>query len=557
MVRRMFGLVYKEIRGLHQAAYVLALFAFISQILAIIRDRILAGEFGAGETLDIYYTAFRIPDVLFVLFASTLSVYVLIPFVVNTQRDFGAKTASVLLSNIALLFCVAYSLIAALLIVTASWYVPFVFPGITDVETLVTLLQILLLQPFFLGLSSLFGVITQMSHRFVLYALSPLVYNVGIIFGVVVLYPLIGIAGLAWGVVLGAVLHCAIQWPLIRKSPVHFLLPSTWLWADIRAVLAVSVPRALTLSAGQLVLLVIVSVAGVLSVGSVSVFQFAFNLQSVPLAIIGVSYSVAAFPTLAQLYASKHMDEFAKYIMTALRHIVFWSVPVIVLCIVLRAQLVRVILGSGSFDWEDTRLTAAVFAVLITALLAHGVNLLLVRAFYAGGNTRTPFLVTLAGSLLAIGAVMFATTWYTANSALAISIAKALRVSDVAGTEIIMLGMVYAFALIIQSLVLFALAVRSFSLPTHLLGTQLRDAAIASLFGGVGAYAALQFLVSGLNTETFIGIFLQGLLAGVFGLIGVILGYALMKSPELHEVAGAINRKLFKTDVVAPEQDIL
>jgi len=422
---------------------------------------------------------------------------------------------------------------------------------------LTLLVQILLLQPFFLGLSSLFGVVTQLSHRFVLYALSPLVYNVGIIFGIFFLYPLFGLAGIAFGVVLGAIAHCAIQWPLVRRSNLRFGFSTRVNWPRIRRVLYTSIPRACTLSLNQIVLLVLVSIAGTLTAGSVSVMQFALNLQAVPLAIIGASYSVAAFPRLAQLFAEDKKELFAQYIMTALRHIIFWSVPVIVLCIVLRAQLVRVILGSGSFNWEDTRLTAAVFAVFIVALLAHGINLLLVRAFYAGGNTRIPLYASLVGATIAISAAYAFTTWYSINSSVATWIAAQLRVTDVAGTEVIFIALAYTIALILQSCLLFWWAKRSFLLPTMHLNTQLQNACVAALFGGVAAYAALQFFVVGVNTQAFLGIFLQGLLAGIFGIIGVILGYSVMGSNELREVSQAINKRIFKTNVVAPQSDIL
>jgi len=134
-----------------------------------------------------------------------------------------------------------------------------------------------------------------------------------------------------------------------------------------------------------------------MAVGSVSVLQFAFNLQSVPLAIIGVSYSVAAFPTLAELLAKQKQLDFNLYVLTAIRHIIFWSLPIVALVIVLRAQIVRVLLGSGSFDWDDTRLTAAVLAVFVVTLTMQAILLLLTRALYAGGRTMLPLILACAG----------------------------------------------------------------------------------------------------------------------------------------------------------------
>ncbi len=556
MVRRVINLVYKEVRGLHQAAYILGLFAFGSQLLALVRDRLLAGQFGAGPELDIYYAAFRIPDLLYVLFASTLSVYVLIPFVAR-KREEGGDQAKRLLSQIFSLFLVVYTVLALLIIVLAPYITPVLFPGIENQAELVTVTQILLLQPLLLGVSSLFGVVTQLGHRFVLYALSPLVYNIGIIFGIVFFYPYLGLSGIALGVVLGAFGHMLIQLPLVRKSSLAFRLTTKIDWITIKSVLAVSIPRAITLSCNQIVLLVLVGLASVMAVGSVSVLQFAYNLQSVPLAIIGVSYSVAAFPVLAELYAAKAQDKFKLHIITALRHIIFWSVPAAVLIIVLRAQIVRVVLGSGSFDWADTRLTAAILAVLVIALCAHAINLLMVRAFYAGGNTRTPLIVAVIGGLVAVASSYSFAYMYSTSEPIRLAVTTLMRVPDVAGSEVLALAFGYAIAIVMQSLALIWLVHREFKLDISWLASHLGRSMFAALLGGFMAYASLNFIVAGLNTDTFIGIALQGLVGGVAGVIGVVLGYFVLRSPELQEVLAAFHKRILKTDVVAPQRDVI
>src|SRR3989344_3840213 len=358
MVRRVLQLMYSEIRGLHQAAYILALFAFGSQMLALVRDRLLAHSFGAGGELDLYYAAFRIPDLL----------YVLLPFVTTARANKGDEAGAEVLGQMFTVFLLLYVSIAAVLFVIVPYLVPIFFPGLMVYgDTLIVLIRILLLQPFLLGISSLFGVVTQLSHRFILYAISPLIYNLGIIAGITLLYPYFGMSGLAMGVVIGALGHMLVQYPLVSQSEFAFKLVKAFDWKFLRSVCMVAVPRALTLSVHQLVLLAFIGVATTMTVGSVSVFQFAFNLQSVPLAIIGMSYSVAAFPVLADLFAKKDSSAFNMHVMTALRHIIFWSFPIIALVVVLRAQIVRVVLGSGAFDWNDTRLTAAVLALFIVA----------------------------------------------------------------------------------------------------------------------------------------------------------------------------------------------
>lgn len=557
MVRRVLNLVFREVTGLHQAAYVLALFAFGSQLLALVRDRILASTFGADAMLDIYYAAFRIPDLLFVLFASTLSVYVLLPFVASYTESDGADRARALLGQVMTVFLIGYAVLAVLLMLLAPSVMQWLFPNIANQSLLVMVTRVLLLQPVFLGLSSLCGVVTQYHNRFVLHAISPLVYNVGIIFGIVALFPLFGLVGVAYGVVLGAIGHVLVQLPLIRKSQFAFRPTMQLQWSELGQVIFTSLPRAITLSLNQITLLALFSVGSAMAVGSVAVFQFAFNLQSVPLAIIGVSYSVAAFPTLAKLYAGKDLARFQQQIVTALRHIIFWSVPVIALCVVLRAQLVRVILGSGAFNWEDTRLTAAVFAVLILSLVAHGINLLLLRALYAGGDTRTPFIVSLFTAGTTIGLVYWLHAMYLANTTLQTAVATTLRVSDVAGTEVLVLGLAYTTGIWLQTVLFVFITHRRFTLLWREPIRVSLHATLAGLIGGVAAYVALNFLVTGLNINTFIGIFLQGALAALFGLAGVILTYVLLGSPELREMSQAVSKRIFKTDVVATQKHVL
>src|SRR3990167_5363230 len=215
MVRAFLSAMGVEVRGMHQAAYLLALFALLSQLLALVRDRLLAASFGAGPTLDVYYAAFRVPDLLFATVASLLSLYALLPVLSKLEQD-GRGSAG-FLSRVLLLFFAAMAVCAAVLFVLAPYLAPLVAPGLNS-STLVTLMQILLLQPILLGASNIVASFTQLRHRFVLYSVSPLLYNVGIIFGIVVLYPRLGLAGLGWGVVAGAALHLLVQLPYFARE---------------------------------------------------------------------------------------------------------------------------------------------------------------------------------------------------------------------------------------------------------------------------------------------------------------------------------------------------
>ncbi len=547
MVKRVFNFVYKEVRGLHQAAYVLALFAFASQLLAIVRDRLLAHTFGAGTELDLYYAAFRIPDLLFVLFASALSVFVLLPFVTQSSESEDNKSGAKVLSQMFTLFLIAYAVLAGILALSVPVYVDNLFPGLTDSTGELTLMiRILLLQPLLLGISSLFGVVTQMNHRFVLYAISPLLYNIGIIIGVVFLYPIFDLIGLAYGVLLGALGHMLVQLPYIIGSSFKFGLTFKFDWSLIKRILAVAIPRALTLSTNQLVMLVLVSMATLMTVGSVAVFQFASNLQSFTLAIIGDSYSIAAFPTLSSLFAKQDSNGFNLQLVTAFRHIIFWSVPIIAMVIVLRAQIVRVLLGSGEFDWSDTRLTAAVLAVFVLSLAAQAILLLLTRAFYACGKTLAPLLIAIFSGSVTVAMAFWLQNLYLNSPSLQELVESTLRLSSIAGSEVLVLVTAFVIGQFLQLTLMMVMSVKIFGINYGPLGRLLSQSIVAALVGGAVAYGTLYFIVDGINQDTFLGILLQGFVAGLVGMIVVGIVYYLFRSQELMEIIKSFRSKIIK-----------
>jgi putative peptidoglycan lipid II flippase len=558
MVRRALSLVYTEIRGLHQAASLLALFAVGSQLLAVVRDRLLAHTFGAGVELDVYYAAFRIPDVLYVLLVSVLSVYVLLPFVDRARAEHGEPAAARVLSHCFSVFLYAYVVLVAALWVLVPSMLPVLFPGFADAaayDTLTTLTRIMLLQPFLLGLSTLVGVITQAERRFVLYACAPLLYNLGIIVGVTVFYPLWGLSGLAGGVILGAAAHFAIQYPAAAASSLRFSYVWPTDWGLIGTILRAALPRALALSAHQVSLLILMSMATTLTVGSVAVFQLAFNLQSVPLAVVGMSYSVAAFPLLSAYMANDDRHNFNLHVLTALRHIIFWALPIAGLIIVLRAQLVRVLFGSGGFDWDDTRLTAAVLALLVVSLVAQALLLLLVRAQYAAGRPFTPLWVALAGVFVTIGCTVGGLQLFATSEGFRMALETTLRVTGVPGTEVLVLALGFSVGMLVEVLLLLVVSVSLFGLRGSSLLRPTGEALLAAVGGGMATYLTLNFVVDGINQQTFVGMLLQGMVAGTVGLSVVVLLYYVVGSSELRELIRSWKARFFQSTMVAPQVD--
>jgi putative peptidoglycan lipid II flippase len=558
MVKKVWQLLSREWHGLHEAAYLLGFFAFLSQLLALLRDRLLAHTFGASHLLDLYYAAFRIPDFIFVSLGSIVSLSVLIPFLLEKIERSEGEAKHFLTQ----LFSFFFLLIAAVSAV-AYWLTPTILPrlfpdyvGDANYLDLVAMSRVLLLSPLFLGLSNFLASVTQIYKRFFIYALSPLLYNLGIIAGVLWLYPTWGLTGLVWGVALGAALHCLIQVPFVLKQGLLPRFTSNIHWSSIRKVVLLSLPRTITLSANEISELFLISLASLLTAGSISVFSFGFNLQGVPLSIIGVSYSLAAFPVLTKLFTSGETEKFIKQMINSAQHIIFWTLPATVLFIVLRAQVVRVILGTGRFDWSDTRLTAATLALFVLSLVPQSLSLLFVRSYYARGRTWTPLLLNVISSAVIIGGSWGLVWVFRSSQFFRYFIGDLLKVDNLKGAEVLMLPLGFSLGLLLNLLLHWRFFHRdypSFSQPV------LRTfwcSFSASVIAGAFAYLALNFFSNIFDLEIFWGIFAQGLLAGLVGVgTGIGLLY-LLGSAELQTIWQTLHRKIWKTQIVGPDPDL-
>ncbi len=560
-MKRFLNIFHREINGIHQAAYLLGFFALLSQILALFRDRLLAASFGASQTLDIYYAAFRLPDLIFVSVASMVSISVLIPFMMDRLEENKEETKRFVNA-----ISTAFGLVMIATITVAYFVIPhvtgYLFPGITDPlkeALLIKLARLLLLSPLFLGISNLLASITQLYKRFFLYALSPVLYNASIIFGIVFLYPHFGVTGVVYGVIIGAFLHFAIQIPFIFSTG---LLPRPVLnfkWSEIKEVFLISIPRTFTLSANNIALIFVTAFASEMFAGSISVFNFSLNLQSVPLSIIGVSYSMAAFPTLAKLFSEGNRERFVEQVVVAARHIVFLSMPVIALFIVLRAQIVRTILGSGHFNWSDTRLTAACLALFSFSLVAQSLNLLFVRAYYAGGNTKKPLYVNLATTIGDIGFPFLLIILFNHSQFFQYFIESLFKVDGVPGSIVLMLPLGYSIGELANLIVFWWFFEKDFGGFSRPLFRTIRQSFSASVIMGFTAYSFLPFFASIFDINTVLGVFLQGFLSGLMGIAMGVFIFIVLKNREFIESYKALHSRVWKTSniIVAEQEDLL
>lgn len=558
MVRKIFGFLYKETPTLHKAAYLLAFFAVLSQILAFFRDRLLAHIFGAGSELDIYYAAFRIPDFLFVTIASIVSISVLVPFIINKEKQ-GQAELKEFVDNIFSFFALLIILVCGLTFFLIPTLSEFLFRGFNEQELsqVVLLSRIFLLSPIFLGVSNLFGSLTQSYNRFIIYAFAPLLYNIGIILGTVVLGTQLGVLGVALGVVFGSLLHVLVQVPFVFKIG---LFPGFRPWFDfasIKSVVALSFPRTLTLSMNYIATIFLVSMASVMAVGSISVYSFSLNIQSIPLSIIGVSYSLAAFPTLIRHFSSNNIKGFVEHMITTSRHIIFWALPLTALFVVLRAQIVRVLLGSGHFDWSDTRLTAASLALFSVSAVFQCLMLLFVRAFYSAGHTKKPLVINIISTIILIVCSFALVKLFHFSDEFRYFIVALMKVEDLPGTAVLMLPLGYSLGTIINGIVHWISFEKDFGgYSKEVLKTFFQSFSVSVIVGYV-AYLGLNIFAPVFNTETLIGIFLQGFCAGILGILAGVVVLFLLKSREFGEFWSAIHTKFWKAKVIATDPEIV
>lgn len=561
-IKKIISKVNSQSQSITSAAVVIGGLSLVSRFLGIFRDRVLAGQFGAGDVLDAYYAAFRLPDLVYNLLIVGAVSAGLIPVFTSLLARHHEKDAWKLINSILNLLSIMLLVVCILLFISAPWLVPLITPGFAPekMDLVVGLSRIMFLSPLFLGLSAIFSSVLQSYRKFLIYSLAPIFYNLGIIFGALYLVKPLGVYGLAWGVVIGALAHMTVQLLPIFSVGFKYRFDFNWRDKNVLAVARMMVPRTVSLAISQINFVIITIIASTLAAGSLTIFNLSNNLQSFPLGIFGVSLGVAALPVLSAMVAQKKTKDFIRTLSATLRQILFFIVPISVLLYVLRAQIVRVILGSGNFNWYDTRLTAACLAIFCLGLFAQGAYPLIIRGFYALHNTKTPFYIGLATMAVNIAALFIFRSIFSFDNWFSFGATAILRLSDLWGMVDFR---VLALPAAITASSIFELAVLMVALRNrigNLDGRRIADSTLrivfASLGGGILAYCLLQYLDLYLPTEKFWGIFSQGLISGLAGIIGyVALGYVL-KLEEMYTFMGSLKKKLFRSVTVQAEDSI-
>ena len=384
-------------RQIARAAGVVMAAFVLSNVVGLVRQILVSQAFGTGAAIDAFNAASRLPDLLFNLVAGGALGSAFIPtftgFLARGQRARAWRLASSIANLVAL--------VLALTSVLAWLWAPAIVryalaPGFPPSQQALTvsLLRILLISPLVFGLSGLTMGILNAHQKFLLAALAPTMYWLGMIFGVVVWAPRWGIFGLAWGAVLGAALHLAVQLPGLWRLPGKLYTFTLGLRdAAVREVGRLMAPRVLGVAIVQLNFWINVVLASSQPKGSLTAIQVAWAVMTMPQVVIAQAIAIAALPTFSAQVAQGKIKAMRRSLADTLRGVVLLALPAAVGLVLLRRPVVALLFQRGAFDAHSTALVAWALLWYTLGLVSHSVVEIVARAFYALHDTKTPVLI--------------------------------------------------------------------------------------------------------------------------------------------------------------------
>ena len=513
-------------RVLVTASLILTGAALASRILGWIRLLVIGSQFGTSSELDAYFAAFRIPDAIFQLVVAGALSAALIPVFSSYRARSDEAEAWKLASSVINLVLIALIVLSGLMAIFAPIFVPVVAPGFDEPTTELTirLTQIMLISPVLIGMGAVVSGILNSYQQFTIPSLAPLAYNLVIIAAAIFLAPIMGIEGLAVGVVIGSAAHLAIQLPSLAKVGRRYQLSINVGHPGVRKVVRLMGPRMLGLAAGQLNFLVSTILASGLATGSLTVYNYAFQLSQLPVGIIGVSVAIALFPTMSQDAALGRVGEIRRQVSGAVRVLIFVAAPLMAVMIVLREPLTSVFYQYGVFSQEDAERTASALGWFAVGLVGHIVVHVLARAFYAMQDTRTP----VTWSIVAVGLnvplmILLVGPMGVEGLALALSISALIEV----------IGLLWSLRARLEGIEGRSIL---WSLVRALLAAAVAGVVMA---GGLAlAYALIPEVV-----EDALGRLVALLVLSAAGAVAFVLVAAVLRSPELRQLRDVVWRR--------------
>ena len=382
----------------------LGLTTLASYVLGLFRDRVFAQTFGASRALDAYNAAFLLPDLLFnILIASGIAA-AFVPLFTELFQD--NKERSYEYANSVISAAIMTMALSALILVAfAEPISKIVAPGFNTSDRLIVakILRILAISPILFGISNTLGAMLISKKRFLFYGLSPVMYNLGIIGGAIFLSPTFGINGVAIGTVIGAFLHLLMRTIDSIASGFRFRLQFKFKTPEFKKTIKLMVPKMFGHPVELAMFWGFTVIASSLTAGSVAILSFARNFQSVPVSLIGITFSTTAFPIMAKAIADHSQEEFKKTLKNSFWLILGGSTLAALIILLIREPLIRLVLGGGAFSENAIQRTATMLGVFTLAMPTESLRHLLARAFYATKNTDIPVVLNLIGLAIAVG----------------------------------------------------------------------------------------------------------------------------------------------------------
>ena len=395
-------------RQIARAAGTVMFAILFGQLAGLARGILVARTFGASPQLDAFFASNRVSETLFLLVAGGALGSAFIPTFTGLLAKDEKNSAWRLASSLASAVALTLSLLAIILAIFAPQVVRYAlasgFSKNPEIFALaVSLLRIQLISAVLFGMGGLIAGILNAHQIFLIPALTPAMYQLGIIFGTLVLAPSMGIYGLAWGVVIGAGLYLVVQIPSLLRS-----LPHPYPFAQhpngapsgrgirdpyVRQVLLLMLPRLLGVAVVQLNFWVNTNLASNMEEGSVTGLYYGFSLMLMAQAAIAQSVAIAAMPTFSAQHALGKKDELRSSLAVSLRGILMMALPASIGLILLREPLISFLYQRGEFDEHDVQLVTWALLWYAAGLVGHSIMEVLTRAFYAQQDTRTPVLI--------------------------------------------------------------------------------------------------------------------------------------------------------------------
>jgi putative peptidoglycan lipid II flippase len=382
------------------------LFFVLSRAAGLVREVVIAAQFGASAALDAYLAAFRAPDLFFQLVAGGALGSAFVPtFATYWSREdrTGAWLLfSRVLNGITLILLVVTSVVAGWALPLVQWVIA---PGFSPEQQHITaqLMRWMLVSTVIFGASGLVMGALNATQSFLWSAAAPVFYNLAIILGAWFLSPWLGVYGLVVGVVAGAGTHLFVQLPGLWRIQARYWPSFTWRDPGVREVLRLMAPRALGILFVQLHFLVNVILASRLPAGSLSALNYAWLLMLLPQGIFAQSMATAVFPTLAAQAAGDQLTAMYYTLSRSFRAVLFLALPSAAGLIILREPLVIALLQRGEFGAQSAQMVAHALFFYALGLTAHALVEIAVRAFYALHDTLTPVIVGVIAMLINLG----------------------------------------------------------------------------------------------------------------------------------------------------------